>query len=342
MELKDFLGTDLKYDVKTLADDEHLTREIQAILIDLNMLNPPVDGIFGPLTTAALHRFQVDRKSGEAGYLGEKTTKKLFEAIEANIPASPIILKTKKDTILKYRPLQSSQLTESEKHHIPANQEFQLLAYVPVRNHFRIAFWNNKHNSLGVWYIYEKHIEIIENNQVVHPKLKPDTVRIKVPYKSKLDDWYNPTGLCNITSIASCLEFLQANRRSNYGQFEEELYEYALNLGYSRHSPDHLARIVRDYGCRDNFKTNATIEEVKDWLIAGSPVAIHSYFTAFGHLIVGVGFDNEGLFIHDPYGEWFSTGYRTDLSGAYLHYSYRLIRNVCMPDGSFWVHFISK
>ncbi|NEN93768.1 MAG: peptidoglycan-binding protein, partial [Okeania sp. SIO3H1] len=31
-----------------------------------------------------------------------------------------------------------------------------------------------------------------------------------------------------------------------------------------------------------------------------------------------------------------------DLSGAYLHYSYRLIRNVCMPDGSFWVHFISK
>ena len=128
MELKDFLGTDLKYDVKTLADDEHLTREIQAILIDLNMLNPPVDGIFGPLTTAALHRFQVNQKSGEAGYLGEKTIKKLFEAIETNIPAAPIILKTKKDTILKSRPLQSAQLTDSEKHHIPANQEFELLA----------------------------------------------------------------------------------------------------------------------------------------------------------------------------------------------------------------------
>ncbi|GGA04425.1 peptidoglycan-binding protein [Okeania sp. KiyG1] len=78
MELQDFLRTDLKYDVKTLADDENLTREIQAILVDLNMLNPPVDGIFGPLTTAALHRFQVDQKSGEAGYLGEKTTKKLL------------------------------------------------------------------------------------------------------------------------------------------------------------------------------------------------------------------------------------------------------------------------
>ena len=87
MELKDFLGTDLKYDVKTIANDENLAREIQAILIDLNMLNPPVDGIFGPLTTAALHRFQVEQKSSEAGYLGEKTIKQLLDAKEANIPA---------------------------------------------------------------------------------------------------------------------------------------------------------------------------------------------------------------------------------------------------------------
>ena len=342
MELKDFLGTDLKYDVKTLADDEHLTREIQAILINLNMLNPPLDGIFGPLTTAALHRFQVDHNSAEAGYLGEKTIKKLFEAKEANIPASLIILKTKQDTILKSKPLQSSQLNDAEKYHISADQELEILAYAPVRNHFRIALRNHKYNSSGVWYIHEKHIEIYENNQIVYPYIKQNTVRIKVPYKSKLDNWYNPTGSCNVTSITSCLEYLETPRNSNYGEFEDEVYEYALKKGYSRHNPYHLAQIVRDYGCRDTFKTNATIEEVQDWLLAENPVVIHSYFTSFGHLIVGVGFDNEGLFIHDPYGEWFSTGYRTDLSGAYLHYSYGLIRNICMPDGYFWVHFISK
>ncbi|MGB3514618.1 MAG: C39 family peptidase [Microcoleaceae cyanobacterium] len=342
MELKDFLGTDLKYDVKTLAQDDNLTREIQIILINLNMLNPPVDSIFGPLTTAALHRFQVDYNSGEAGYLGEKTIQKLFEAKDANISASRIVLKTKKDTIFKSRPLQSSQLNDSEKHYISAEQEFQLLAYAPVRNHFRIALRNHKHNSSGVWYIHEKHIEIYENNQIVYPTVRPNTVRIKVPYKSKLDNWYNPTGSCNVTSITSCLEYLGAQRNSNFGEFEDEVYEYALKKGYSRHSPYHLAQIVRDYGCQDTFKTNATIEEVKEWLLTENPVVIHSYFTAFGHLIVGVGFDNEGLFIHDPYGEWFSTGYRTDLSGAYLHYSERLIRNVCMPDGNFWVHFISN
>ena len=57
MKLKDFIGTNLKYDVRSLAADEELTREIQIILIELGMLEPPVDGTFGPLTTAALERF---------------------------------------------------------------------------------------------------------------------------------------------------------------------------------------------------------------------------------------------------------------------------------------------
>ncbi len=342
MELKDFLGTDLKYDVKTLAEDENLTREIQTILINLNMLNPPLDGIFGPLTTAALHRFQVEQKSGEAGYLGEKTIKKLFEAKEGNIPADPIILKTIQNTIFKSRPLHSSLLNDLEKHHISANQEFQLLAYAPVRKHFRIALRDSKYNNSGVWYIQQEHIEIYQNNQKVYPASTQNSIRIKVPYKSKLDNWYNPTGSCNVTAISMCLEYLEVQRNSNYGEIEDEVYEYALKKGYSRHNPYHLAKIIRNYGCQDSFKTNASFAEVKDWLLTENPVVIHSYFTAFGHLIVGVGFDEEGLFVHDPYGEWFSTGYRTDLSGAYLHYSEQLIRNICMPDDAFWVHFISK
>ena len=125
--------------------------------------------------------------------------------------------------------------------------EFEILAYAPVRNHFRIAFRNHKYNNSGVWYIHETNIEISENNQVVYPKVKPENLRIKVPYKPKLDDLYNPTGLCNITSIASCLEFLEAHRRSNYGEFEDELYEYALSQGYSRHNPYHLVKIVKEY-----------------------------------------------------------------------------------------------
>ncbi len=340
MRLKDFIGTDFKYDVRALAEDEELTREIQTILIELGMLGPPVDGIFGPLSTAALHRFQTETNCQEPGYLGEKTALKLLEVKPTDVSASSPIIKTIKSTVFKSKPIQSSELSDSEKQLIEEGQEFELLAYIKVRNHFRVALRSQYFNGSAIWYAYENHVEIYENDQRIHPPPRPRTVRLDVPYKSQLDNWYNPTGSCNVTSIAMCLEYLGVTPQ--YGQLEDELYEYALNRGYSRHSPYDLARIVRDYGRRDIFKENTRVEEVQDWLVAGNPAVMHGYFTYCGHIVVAVGFDDAGFFVHDPYGEWFSTGYRTDLSGAYLHYSYRLIRRLCMPDGDFWVHFISR
>lgn len=170
----------------------------------------------------------------------------------------------------------------------------------------------------------------------------PPTVKLDVPYLSQLDNYLNPTGSCNVTSIAMCLQFLGATRKTKSGQFEDELYQYAINKGYSHGNPYDLAKIVKDYGCQDRFTENALIEDVQDWLASGNPAVIHGYFTSFGHIVSVVGYDSDGFLVHDPYGEWFDSGYRTDLRGKYLHYSYRLIRNVCMPDGNFWVHFISK
>ena len=58
MRLQDFLGTNTRYDIQQIDDDEALSRQIQTRLIDLGLLDPPVDGIFGPLSTAAFKRFQ--------------------------------------------------------------------------------------------------------------------------------------------------------------------------------------------------------------------------------------------------------------------------------------------
>jgi uncharacterized protein YvpB len=168
------------------------------------------------------------------------------------------------------------------------------------------------------------------------------TVRLEISYRSQLDNIENPTGSCNVTSLAMCLDFLKTPRRKKTGQFEDELYEYAIAKGYSRHSPQDLAQIVRDYGAKDEFTEWGTIERCKSHLANGNPAVIHGYFTSFGHIIVLVGFDNKGFLVHDPYGEWFESGYNTDVSGAYLHYSYDLIRRICIPDGQFWVHYISR
>ena len=112
--------------------------------------------------------------------------------------------------------------------------------------------------------------------------------------------------------------------------------------GWSRHHADHLARVVREYGCKDDFTVKGTIERCQEHLRNGNPCIIHGYFTRFGHIIVLVGFDDKGFIVHDPYGEWFSTGYKRHFSGSNLHYSYRMIQRLCMHDGDFWVHHVSR
>ncbi len=255
------------------------------------------------------------------------------------------VIRTIRRTIFKRRPLQSSELPEAEKQEIEAGRQFALHSFVTVRDHIRFAMLKDFIKGFNTWYAYAPHVEIFDDRTggaTIYPPPRPRSIKLPVPFKSQMDNWYNPTGSCNVTSIAMCLEYLKTPRRKTTGQFEDELYEYALSRGYSRWSPYDLAKIVRDYGRRDEFKVTATIEEVKNWVANGNPSVIHGYFTSFGHILVVVGYDDDGFFVHDPYGEWFESGYRTDLSGAYLHYSYRLIRRVCMPDGDFWAHFISK
>jgi len=242
-----------------------------------------------------------------------------------------IIIKTTEDTVFKSKPVQSLTLNNSEKQSVAKGQKYEISSYIKTGNHFKISL------DCRTWYVYEDHVTIIKNGWRVHP----NSVRLKVPYKSQLDNQNNPTGTCNLTSIAMCLAYFGVKAKS-HEQLEDELYKYALIRGYNYKSPYDLARIVKEYGLKDIFKTNATIEEVKSWLVNGNPTVLHGYFTSFGHIVVAVGFDNRGLLVHDPYGEWFSTGYRTDLSGAYLHYSYGLIHRTCMHDGNFWVHFISS
>lgn len=343
MRLQDFLGTDIRYDVKAIYDDEGLSRQIQIRLIDLGLLDPPADAIFGPKSTAALHQFQKLMKCSEPGFLGSETAKKLIEAKVTDLPVSTPILKVIRNTVFKVRPIASSQLNNSEKFSISEGQEFSIIAYDPIRGHLRVALRTESFGGFSVLYIWAPHAEVFEGTTQTHPRPLPKSHRLNVRFKSQVDNFYNPTGACNVTSIAMCLEYLNIPRRDlRYSQFEDELYRYAINMGYSRWSPYDLAKIARDYGARDYFTENALIEDVKDWVAAGYPAVIHGYFTSFGHIIVVVGYDENGFIVHDPYGEWFSTGYRTDLSGAYLHYSYQLIRRVCIPDGNFWVHFISK
>jgi hypothetical protein len=260
----------------------------------------------------------------------------------------PFTLKILNATVLKRKPLPSAELPDDYKQSIAADQEFQLDAYDIERDHVRCFFADKKFKDTDVWYAFGKHIKIYEEGVRVYPKPIPPAVKLSIPYKSQRDNELNPDGSCNVTSIAMALTFLGVDRKSSDGQFEDELYDYAETNGLSRHNPHDLARVVADYGCRDDFRADGTIAQAQEWLADGKPAVIHGYFTDFGHIVTLAGYDDQGFLVHDPFGEWHAWGY--DLNepdaengkGEYIHYSYDLIRRLCIPDDSFWLHLISK
>lgn len=260
----------------------------------------------------------------------------------------PLTLKILAQTILKRKPIPSSALPEDLKQPIQAGREFQLDSFDVERDHARCFLSKDTFKDTNVWYAFGKHVEIRRDRVRVFPKPVPNSIKLNIPYKSQRDNELNPNGACNVTSLAMCFEFLGIRRKDNVGQFEDELYDYAENNRLSRHDPHDLALIVERYGARDDFRTDATIAQVKEWLTDGKPAVIHGYFTDFGHIVVLAGFDEDGFIVNDPYGEWYSWGYDRnalglqDNKGKFVHYSYRMITRLCIPDGNFWVHFISK
>lgn len=169
------------------------------------------------------------------------------------------------------------------------------------------------------------------------------TTKLNVPYLSQLDNENNPHGSCNVTSVAMCLGYFgHPLRNPNTGeQLEDELYRYCLDHGLSRHSPQDLDKLITLYGYEDDFQPNAKWGEVKNWLDAGKPCIVHGWFTRSGHIITIVGYNEKGWIVHDPYGQWYSSGYDTDASGAYLTYAYDMMKEVCGTDGDLWIHYVS-
>lgn len=171
----------------------------------------------------------------------------------------------------------------------------------------------------------------------------PTTVNLEVPYFSQLDNVNNPHGSCNVTSLAMCMAYLGHPASNVYGeQLEDELYNYCLNNGLSRHSPTDLAQVVKAYGYKDDFQPDAKWGDVKRWLTVGNPIVVHGWFSRSGHIIVIKGYNDKGWIVNDPYGEWFEWGYDTSVSGKNLMYSYGMMKEICGSDGDLWIHYISK
>lgn len=167
------------------------------------------------------------------------------------------------------------------------------------------------------------------------------------PYLSQRDNEFNPSGACNVTSVAMCLKYFGIKGDDSYPQLEDQAYQKCLDNNWSRHDPLGLKALIESYpGMKDDFTSSGTLEDIKQAISAGIPCILHGYFTRSGHIIVAYGFDDQGLIVNDPWGEWFESGYE-DSSGENLHYSWGMISRLCSPESTtepkdIWLHRVHK
>jgi uncharacterized protein YvpB len=167
-------------------------------------------------------------------------------------------------------------------------------------------------------------------------------VKLGVPYKSQLDNAFNPGGSCNATSLAMALEFLGVKGKGS-GQFEDEIYEQLLASGLHPGTASAMVVMVEKYGKKDRHTETATDDEIRKHLDKGKPVVIHGDFTRSGHILCVIGYNAKGFLVNDPFGKFLGTlgSYDNNASGAgNLHEYATVVANFWHRKGTNSAHFI--
>lgn len=140
-----------------------------------------------------------------------------------------------------------------------------------------------------------------------------------VPYYHQLYNSINPTGSCQNTTIAITLGYygVQIHPDELSGQYGTEKAKTVSGW------EEIFNAQARRFGLavRDSSLDNATLSDVHRRLDRGLPVPVHGGFTASGHLIVLLGYDDTWYYVHDPNGDW-SRNYQLDTptAGRYARY----------------------
>jgi uncharacterized protein YvpB len=146
-------------------------------------------------------------------------------------------------------------------------------------------------------------------NQPNQPNVMDD-FPLDIPYFYQYQNQLSPSVTCQNTSIAMVLK--------HYGWRgipDQITSEFGKNYAQS---PAGLADVFNTLSSRSGLSkkiipnTSGSIEGLKRELDQGHPVIIHGYFTRSGHVVVVVGYDQNGYWVNDPAGRWaqsFKGGY---------------------------------
>jgi lysozyme len=231
-----------------------------------------------------------------------------------------------RDTWLKRRPIQSSELAAEEKLFVPKNSahEWDEISMFPGETHYKVSLSAQPDKE---WWFFPPHFKIINDPADSDPApAKPKDIILNVPYYSQRDNQKDPMRTCFSSSCAMLLKTLKPNSIKSDDQYINTVFKYGDTT-----SPSAQIAALEDYGVSASFKQNGSWQDIEELLQRGIPVPIGilhkgpvSNPSGGGHwlTVIGLTVDKKALYVNDPFGDLdLIRGTYAGTNGAKLKYS---------------------
>lgn len=159
--------------------------------------------------------------------------------------------------------------------------------------------------------------------------------KLQVMYFSQRDNAAQAHRTCNTASCWMGALYMKTSLWQECGEDQNaDLNFYLPKVEAYGDTTDHGAqsRALETLGVKSEWHTTLSMNDVKKEIDAGRPVVmgvLHkgpvSSPRGGGHMILAVGYDDTGMFIHDPYGDMdlVNGGYPGSTDGSFRHYSHK-------------------
>jgi len=233
-----------------------------------------------------------------------------------------------RDTWLKRKPGQTSDLTPEQKLFVPKGSAhaWTNISIVPGEVDYKITLEAQPNQ---VWWFYPTHWKIINDPKVtsVDPQFKhPKKLVLDVPYYSQRDNKKDPLRSCFSSACAMLLKYVKPNSITNDDEYMVTVYKYGDTT-----EPSAQVTALEQHGLDVKFRQDGGWSDIDSQLAKGFPIPIGvlhhgpvSKPSGGGHwlTIIGRNEDNTAYVVNDPYGEMdlINGGYQNS-NGSHLLYS---------------------
>lgn len=233
-----------------------------------------------------------------------------------------------RDTWLKRKPGQTSDLTPEQKLFVPKGSAhaWTNISIVPGEVDYKITLEAQPNQ---VWWFYPTHWKIINDHKVTfaEPQFKhPKKLVLDVPYYSQRDNKKDPLRSCFSSACAMLLKYVKPNSITSDDEYMVTVYKYGDTT-----EPSAQVTALEQHGLNVAFRQDGGWSDIDSQLAKGFPIPIGvlhhgpvSKPSGGGHwlTIIGRNEDNTAYVVNDPYGEMdlVNGGYQNS-NGSHLLYS---------------------